>query len=261
MASMDVATVLEQLRSAIRERRQAITGASDPARNAVERELQRSLEQIEITRVVSAHWPLEGRNLPERAWALFNRLVRLYLRWYINPIVEQQNSFNDVAARMLRLLVESHNEVRTQIAALQSNADDGDSADSSGPHTDIRAIDDLLSVDDVQALVERLGKSESPAALADIEVRPLLAPLVERRLVNAHWKLEGRTLIQKGWALLNKLVRRYLRWLINPIVEQQNAYNAALIAAVTALLAADAEARATLASLRAQRSNEASDHV
>ncbi len=42
-------------------------------------------------------------------------------------------------------------------------------------------------------------------------------------------------------ALPNKLVRRYLRWYINPIVEQQNAANAAFTVALLRLIAVDAD--------------------
>jgi hypothetical protein len=51
---------------------------------------------------------------------------------------------------------------------------------------------------------------------------------------------------------VNKLVRRYLRWYINPIVEQQNAANAALTMALLRLIALDAERRAEVAALRAR---------
>jgi hypothetical protein len=84
------------------------------------RELRHCAEQIEITRVVSAHWPLEGRTVYERGWAFINKVVRRYLRWYINPIVEQQNAYNDVSARAIRLLIEENAALRAEIAALRS---------------------------------------------------------------------------------------------------------------------------------------------
>ena len=49
---------------------------------------------------VSAHFPLQS-NIPVigRIIVLVQRVIRLGLRWYINPIVEQQNAFNDAVAR------------------------------------------------------------------------------------------------------------------------------------------------------------------
>ncbi|HEX5690859.1 MAG TPA: hypothetical protein VFX76_12690, partial [Roseiflexaceae bacterium] len=95
----DIGAILETLRTEVRARRLA-QGRSEPS--AAERELSRALDEIELHRVVSAHWPLLGRTLPQRGVALINKLVRRYLRWYINPIVEQQNAYNDAVARTLR---------------------------------------------------------------------------------------------------------------------------------------------------------------
>jgi hypothetical protein len=50
-------------------------------------------------------------------------------------------------------------------------------------------------------------------------------------------------------------MRFYLRWLINPIVEQQNNANAAVVETVAPLLAVDAEVRAMLAAQRAQHAS------
>src|SRR5262245_7070287 len=76
----DVGAMLEALRAEVRARRLA-QGGAEPG--PAERELARALDEIELYRVVSAHWPLLGRTLPERAINLVNKLVRRYLRWYI----------------------------------------------------------------------------------------------------------------------------------------------------------------------------------
>jgi hypothetical protein len=122
VSTLDVAAVLESLRAEVRAAR-AAAGAGTPEVGGVGGELRRAAEEIEIARVVSAHWPLEGRSLYERGWALVNKAVRRYLRWYINPIVEQQNSFNAVAAQSLRLLVEANAELRDQLAELRRQRD------------------------------------------------------------------------------------------------------------------------------------------
>src|SRR6266487_177283 len=109
----DVAAILDQLRNEVRARRMAL---GQIELSPLERDLQRSLDEIELYRVVSAHWPLIGKTIPQRAAALVNKLVRRYLRWYINPIVEQQNAYNDAVARTLRLLAEAYAELGEQIA-------------------------------------------------------------------------------------------------------------------------------------------------
>ena len=95
-AQIDVAGILEGLRAEVRARRLAQGQAEE---QPLERDLRRSLDEIELHRVISAHWPLLGKTVPQRIIALINKLVRRYLRWYINPIVEQQNAYNDAVAR------------------------------------------------------------------------------------------------------------------------------------------------------------------
>lgn len=116
----ELAAVLEALRAEVRAQRRELERGEGTEESLLARELRHCSEQLEITRVVSAHWPLEGRTLYERGWALVNKLVRRYLRWYINPIVEQQNAYNDVSARALRLLIEENVELRARLAELRA---------------------------------------------------------------------------------------------------------------------------------------------
>jgi hypothetical protein len=124
MAAQNIATILETLRNEVRAQRREVEAASGGgALSPQARELRHCAEQIEITRVVSAHWPLEGGTLYERGWAFINKVVRRYLRWYINPIVEQQNAYNDVSARAIRLLIEENATLRAEIAALRGDVE------------------------------------------------------------------------------------------------------------------------------------------
>lgn len=255
----DVASILTQLRKEVRARRQALSAdeQSSASRNALDRELQRCAEQLEITRVVSAHWPLTGRTLFERTKNLVNKVIRRYLRWYINPIVEQQNQFNDVAARTLRLLVEAHQELREQMAEVrhqpESRNDNGepnkDGLFLHNAHIDLPADIDTSAL---QAVVAQLGREEPTATFPDMEMPRHAAQLTQHHTINAHWPLEEQTPIQKGVAFIHKLTRFYLRWMINPIVEQQNACNAAIVDMVPHLIATDADMRAELAAQRAR---------
>lgn len=116
-SEIDVAATLAALRAEVRAQRAALP-AAEPT--PAERELQRVVEELEYTRVVSAHWPLEGRNPLEHVIAFVNKVVRRYLRWYINPIVEQQNAFNDTAARAIRLLAAENAALRAELAELRA---------------------------------------------------------------------------------------------------------------------------------------------
>jgi predicted nucleic acid-binding protein len=262
-ADIDVAGILEGLRAEVRARRLAQGQAEE---SPLERDLRRSLDEIELHRVVSAHWPLIGATLTQRAIALINKLARRYLRWYINPIVEQQNAYNDAVARALRLLAEAYADLGRQIAGKGTGDREqgtGDRGQGDGEIGSQSTISETVSrqictnpqppTPNPQALVHERASSEPPARFPDLELRALEPHLRLRERVSAHWPLPATTLPQRAIALINKLVRRYLRWYINPIVEQQNAANTAITAALLALIRVDAERRAQVAALRASR--------
>ncbi len=97
----DVVAALAEVREQVRARhaRLAMQDPSDPlALNLAQ--LRRSADAVNDTWLVSAHLPItwEMRVLG-RLGAYTKRLVRILLRWYINPIVEQQNRFNSATAR------------------------------------------------------------------------------------------------------------------------------------------------------------------
>lgn len=101
-AAPGVAEILSDLREQVRERRARLSlDSSDPhALNLAE--LRRSADAVNDTWFVSAHLPITwDLRVVGRLGAYTKRLVRLLLRWYINPIVEQQNRFNSATARAI----------------------------------------------------------------------------------------------------------------------------------------------------------------
>ncbi len=99
----DIAQVLAELREQVRERRArlAVTDPGNPkGRNLAE--LRRSADAVNDLWFVSAHLPITW-DIPVagQALALTKRVVRILLRWYINPIIEQQNRFNSAATRAI----------------------------------------------------------------------------------------------------------------------------------------------------------------
>ncbi len=97
----DVATLLSELREQIRQRRARMTVDDTGDAHALNlAELRRSVETVNDTWFVSAHLPITWETrIMGRLNAYTKRLVRILLRWYINPIVEQQNRFNSAVAR------------------------------------------------------------------------------------------------------------------------------------------------------------------
>ena len=253
LSQADIAAILGALRAEVRARRVA-QGRLEPT--PLERDLHRSLDEIELHRVISAHWPLIGHSLPERAVALVNKLVRRALRWYINPIVEQQNAYNDAVARALRLLADAYLDLGEQIAEGRGTRGTkpetkGESEASAGERANPYAP---TAIAQLQGRVSERAAAEPPARFPDLALSAQVPQLRLREQVSAHWPLGGATLPQRVVALLHKLVRRYLRWYINPIVEQQNAANAATTAALLSIIQLDADRRAEIAALRSQGS-------
>lgn len=65
---------------------------------------------------VTAHWGIVS-DLPVlgRLVVIVRRALRIALRWYINPIVEQQNAFNDAVVRSLYELQAENDRLRALI--------------------------------------------------------------------------------------------------------------------------------------------------
>jgi hypothetical protein len=254
---LDTAAILERLRAEVHAQRQAAlaAGTQSEEQQAIERQLQHCAEQLEISRVISAHWPLEERTPVQRGINFVNKVVRRGLRWYINPIVEQQNAFNDTTARTLRLLIEGYTDLLHQQQAPTGQGGTDEPQPNARPQTATaqEPVDPDQSIQQLQALVDERAAAEPPAHFPDIELRPLVALAEQRQEVHAHWPLEERTPVQRVAALVQKGVRFYLRWLINPIVEQQNAFNTAAAGALRPLLAIDTEARVAAAARRVRR--------
>lgn len=83
--------------------------------------------ELERWAVVSAHLPLGGGSRVDAALAFARRAARYLLRWYINPIVEQQNQFNAAAVSLDALdrarereLARELDDLRARVAHLEA---------------------------------------------------------------------------------------------------------------------------------------------
>ena len=119
-ASIDIAAIVEQIRQQVRQQRQGRleSSAHQLESSFDEVELARSLEEVRANQGVSAHWPIVWKTPLQAFFALIQRLTRRFLRWYINPIVEQQNAYNAALERSLGLLVAANARLREQVLAL-----------------------------------------------------------------------------------------------------------------------------------------------
>jgi hypothetical protein len=79
------------------------------------------IEEAARLATVNAHWGISS-DLPVvgRLLVLFRRVLRITLRWYINPIIEQQNAFNDAAVRTLYELRTENDHLRSELEKLRA---------------------------------------------------------------------------------------------------------------------------------------------
>ncbi len=112
--AQDIAAALDAIRTAVRRNAGYASAAEVPAAGST------SIMASELAdlAVVSAHLPVTwSRPVIGRGVALAKRGTRLLLRWYINPIVEQQNAFNEAVARAIATLEERQREIERKLAA------------------------------------------------------------------------------------------------------------------------------------------------
>ena len=125
---IDVAATLEEIRQSVRQQRARLDGLVAAARGlgATQRdprfvELSGAVRQLNELWSVSAHLPITWtRPGIGAAVAFVKKVVRYLLRWYINPIVEQQNSYNAAAARAADQIVETLEWLALKHAALEA---------------------------------------------------------------------------------------------------------------------------------------------
>jgi len=107
----EIAEILRQLKQEVRRQyKESNSNNILPAK-------QITLERIHATCRVNPHlpiaWPTWPSGIVPKIVALFQKVVRRLLRWYINPIVEQQNNFNAAVA-------EGFDDLHDQIVQLQT---------------------------------------------------------------------------------------------------------------------------------------------
>ncbi|NLV73935.1 MAG: methyltransferase domain-containing protein [Chloroflexi bacterium] len=99
----DDETILANLQAQIRQHQ--------PDQSAAEASpISRALNRVRQTQWVNPHLPLGWPEMPKGLWpklrTIGQKVVRRLLRWYINPLVEQQNNFNASIVAMLTALAD-----------------------------------------------------------------------------------------------------------------------------------------------------------
>lgn len=114
-----VAAALEAIRSAVRRNAGYASAADVPAADSA----SAMVSELSDLATISAHLPVTWSTpVVGRGIALAKRGTRLLLRWYVNPIVEQQNAFNEAVVRAIAALDERQREIERRLVAGEDRA-------------------------------------------------------------------------------------------------------------------------------------------
>src|SRR6476469_7043798 len=119
-AALDPAEALREVRAQITRRRERHGADPNGAEDFSLSQLRQSVDEVNDLWFVSAHLPITWRTPGfGTAIAYLKKATRVLLRWYINPIVEQQNRFNSAVARALVEMTAQQERRTREWAALE----------------------------------------------------------------------------------------------------------------------------------------------
>ena len=114
----EIAAILKQLKREVRNQR--LKGEMDQSVT-----MTTALAQVQLASQVNPHQPIAWPNWPPGLWpkvvALIQKVIRRLLRWYIDPIVEEQNHFNAAMTAALGMMVEENTRLRAELRMLAEN--------------------------------------------------------------------------------------------------------------------------------------------
>lgn len=84
-----------------------------------------AIDDVARLATVTSHWGIASQiPVAGRIIVIAKRIIRISLRWYINPIVDQQNAFNDAVLRALHDLQAENDRLCALVS--KSNPPSGD---------------------------------------------------------------------------------------------------------------------------------------
>lgn len=107
-----VADQARRLREAILERH-----GYGSEHGTADTEATRAIDDAGRLATVTAHWGIVSQVPVAGRFIVFaKRAIRIATRWYINPIVDQQNAFNDAVLRALNDLQAENDRLRALVS-------------------------------------------------------------------------------------------------------------------------------------------------
>ena len=208
-SAIDVAAIIATLHAQIQQRNNDTPNyvAFD---NEEMQDLHDVLHEMELTRVISAHLPLKNSGILGRFITLAQKIIRRLLRWYINPIVDQQNMYNDAVMRTMQALVEAYHTQSTTTVP---------------PTPPAPTIAPDAKFDDALRIQANIAQQEPPIPPFEHALMSLVATRQHLMTVHTHWPLPVRKPVDYVANTIHRIQRISLRWYFNPIVAQMNLHN------------------------------------
>lgn len=237
---IDVAAIIAALHLQIQQRNNTTPNDTSFADDELQ-DLRDALHEMELTRVISAHLPLKNNSFIGRFITIIQKITRRLLRWYINPIVEQQNMYNDAVMRTIQALVDAfHTRITTT------------------PPFPIPAptVGSESTYDEVQRIHAQFTQLEPAIRPTEHTLVSLVATRRQLMTVRTHWPLPVRNSIDHLANAIHRIQRVGLRWYVNPIVDQMNAHNCSTHAVLNHCYTYTTATRISLERLRNQIQHE-----
>ena len=117
LSAGEVEATLAAIKRRVRERHGLPADGPDEPPGEARSALTEAMDAAHVSAHTPILWevPVVGRGV-----ALTKRVVRILLRWYITPIVDQQNDFNAATVRALSDLAAENERLRARLDALQA---------------------------------------------------------------------------------------------------------------------------------------------
>jgi hypothetical protein len=110
-----VAETLERLRSGVRQRQAEVSTGAGAREEVRVRLLELKSHEFLTQPPCFSHRRVLGPLIVFARKAAF----QLFMKWYLHPIVQQQNRFNQIASRLLEELAEENAKLRRRITRLE----------------------------------------------------------------------------------------------------------------------------------------------
>jgi hypothetical protein len=115
-----VAEVLQKVRSGVRQRQAESTTLAAGGEETRSSLLALKAREYVQEPVAFSHRPRWGRLIVFVRKAFY----KVFLKWFLRPVLEQQNGFNQAAARLIEELVESNDRMARELRQLEQRLKD-----------------------------------------------------------------------------------------------------------------------------------------